>query len=145
MIPQGGRALKDLAVKLATDLAPAMTTEYGAANAGLMSLLLLALAEEQERAVALRMTDIDEMVALFEAADRQYPQAAAAAQRAAWCAGQPESLMLSDVDRHHGQGFELLIALHVFAETEGASELDRAIWDLLARHTERHSFDLPGI
>lgn len=145
MIPQSGRALTDLAVKLATDLAPAMSTEYGAANAGLMSLLLLALAQEQERAVAVRMTDIEEMVALFTTAQRQHTEAAGAAARAAWCEQQPKSLMLSDVDRFHGRGFELLIGLHVVAETEADAELDRAIWDLLARHTERHRFDLPSI
>ena len=144
MIVHLGRSLTDLALKVATDLAPAMSTEYGAANAGLMSLLLLALAEEQERAVAVRMADIEEIVALFERAERQHPEAAGVAQRAAWCARQPKSLRLSAIDCFHGQGLELLIALHAFAEAEDAV-LNGAIWDFLFRHTERHRFDLPPI
>lgn len=144
MIPDPGRSLADLALKLATDLAPAMSTEYGAANAGMMSLLLLALAQEQERAVAVRMADIEEMVALFTQAEQCHPEAAAAAERAAWCERRPQSLMLSDVDRFHGQGLKLLITLQVFAEAEDA-DLDRAIWDFLSRHSERHRFDLPNL
>jgi len=144
VIPRASRALTDLAVKLATDLAPEMRTEFGAANAGLMSLLLLALAQEQERAVAVRMADVEEISALFTQAEQQHPEAAGAGERAAWCECQPKSLMVSDVDRFHGRGLELLIALHIFAETEDA-ELDQAIWDFLARHTERHGFALPAM
>lgn len=144
MIPDPARSLSDLALKLATDLAPAMSTEFDAANAGLMSLLLLALAQEQERAVAVRMADIEEMAALFTEAERQHPEAAAAAERAAWCERRPQSLLLSNVDRFHGQGLELLITLQVFAEAEDAA-LDGAIWDFLTRHSERHRFDLPSV
>ncbi|TVS16171.1 MAG: hypothetical protein EA417_10835 [Gammaproteobacteria bacterium] len=144
MIPQAGRSLADLAMKLAGDIAPATQTEYAAANAGLMAMLLLALAQEHERAAAVRTMDIDEMKLLFRAAQNEHPEAPGAGQRASYCEREPKSLLLSDLDRFHGEGLQALIALHAWAEAEDAG-LDRRIWDFLLRHTERHKFELPPL
>lgn len=144
MIPKASRSLADLAMKLAGDIAPATQTEYAAANAGLMAMLLLALAQEQERAAAVRMLDIDEMKLLFRAAQDQHPDAPGAGQRASYCEREPKSLLISDLDRFHAEGLEALIGLHAWIDEEDAA-LDRAIWDFLLHHTERHKFELPPL
>lgn len=143
MIPRASRSLADLAMKLATDIAPSVDNAYGMANAGLMSMLLLALAQEQERAAAQRVADIDDMKTLFRHAEGVHPEAPGAGQRAAFCEREPKSLWLTDLDRFHAEGLEALIALHAWAENADPA-LDRAIWDFLVRHTERHKFELPN-
>ena len=71
MIPQPGRVLTDLAVKLAMSIAPETTSSFAMANTGLISMLMLSLAQDSERAVANRMADIEEMKTLFRSNDAQ--------------------------------------------------------------------------
>ncbi len=144
MIPAGGRSLADLAMKLAADIAPAAATEYAGVNAGLMAMLLLALAQEHERAAAVRMADIDAIKVLFRQAESAHPDAPGAGKRASFCEREPKSLLLSDLDRFHAEGLAALIELHAWCEGED-SALDRAIWDFLVEHTERHKFELPAL
>lgn len=142
MIPRLPQGIADLAVKLATSVAPQTTSRFAMANTGMIAMLLGAAATEAERAVAVRMTDIDELKALFAA----LPAAAdpeSAAGRAAFQNRAPQSLRLSDVDALHAEGLRLVIALHAWAEANDAA-LDRLIWDFLGRHTERHRIDLPA-
>lgn len=140
MIPRLSQGLADLAGKLATAIAPETSSRFAMANTGMISMLLVALAQDAERAVASRMTDIADMKALFRAA----PKCAGADARQAFCARTPDSLRLTDVDALHADGLRLMIALHGCAE-EADPALDRQIWDFLLRHTERHRLDLPGL
>jgi hypothetical protein len=140
-LPQG---LADLASKLATDIAPETSSRYAMANTGLVAMLLSALAQDAERAVATRMTDIDEIKALFRSVPPGAADPVQAAARADFCAREPMSLKLSDVEALHGEGLRLLVALHAWAE-ESDESLNGRIWDFLVRHTERHRLDLPGL
>lgn len=144
MIPAGGRSLADLAMKLASDIAPAAATEYAAANTGLMAMLLLAFAQEHERAAAARVADIEDIKKLFRQAGSAHPDAPGAGQRASFCEREPKSLRLSDLERFQAEGLAGLIELHAWAEGED-STLDRAIWGFLFEHTERHKFELPPL
>jgi hypothetical protein len=143
MIPRLSQGLVDLAGKLATAIAPETTSRFAMANTGMISMLLMALAQDAERAVASRLTDIEEMKALFAAADDSAAGPEQAADRAAFCLRQPDSLRISDVDALHADGLNLLIGLHAWAETHHP-ELNDRIWDFLLRHTERHRLDIPG-
>lgn len=142
MIPQPSKSLSDLAIKLATAIAPETTSRFALSNTGMISMLLLALAQDSERAVANRMADIEDMRALFQS------DAAAAAPgadlRATYCSRSPDGLLLSQMDTFHAQGFELLIELHAWAEGRDPA-LDAAIWELLRTHTERNKFELPSL
>jgi hypothetical protein len=143
MIPHGARALADLAVKLATGIAPETGSAFAMANTGMISMLLLAFAQDLDRAAANRLTDMDEMKQLFRAAARAHPHAPGADARARFCAGGPEGFRVSELDRLHAEGFGALIVLHAWAEANDPV-LDADIWDFLVRHTERNRFDLPG-
>lgn len=142
MIPKLSQGLADLAGRLMHDIAPQAANRYAMADLGMVGMLLGALALDAERAAAVRMTDIDEMKALFAAAgnDADPPRAAA---RRRFRSEAPESLRLSDIDALHGSGLALLIELHAWAEVENA-RLDGQIWEFLARHTERHRLEPPA-
>ncbi len=135
MIPEPGKALAELAGKLALSVLPEVGSTYGMANAGLISLLMGALAEDFERAIANRFADIAELQDLFAEA-RSAP---GAAERANFSASEPASLALRDVCAWHDTGMELLIELHRWAEQSDAA-VDREIWQFLYRHTERNQF-----
>lgn len=142
MIPRLSQGLADLAGKLASGIAPETTSRFAMANTGMIAMLLGALAQEAERAVASRMTDISEMKDLFGALDADAADPAQAQARREFLARQPASLTLGDVETLHAEGLELLISLHAWAEDADA-DLNRRIWDFLLRHTERHRLD-PG-
>jgi hypothetical protein len=143
VIPQPAQALADLAVKLATGIAPETTSSYAMANTGLISMLLLALSQDHDRAAANRMADIGDMQTLFRDVARMHPSAPGAAARDAFCNGAPAGLRISELDAFHAEGLAALIDLHAWAEVHDA-ELSLEIWDFLEQHTERNRFDLPG-
>jgi len=137
VIPKPGKALADLAMKLSMSVIPEIESKFAASNAAMTSMLMLALAQDSERAVANRMTDIHELQTLFaETAD--YPAQAALT---AFISRTPASLLLADVDALLAEGMALLIDLHAWAE-EADEDSDRRIWQFLLRHTERNKFSL---
>lgn len=135
MIPRPSQALTDLAVRLATNVAPNTTETFYAADAGLIAQLMFSLAQEYERGVETRMNDIDEMRALLRSA----PQSD---DIDAFVVLQPASLGLADVNAVHDAGTRLLIEAHAWAEVHD-EPLSREIWRYLRRHCERHKFELP--
>lgn len=143
MIPHPAKALADLAVKLAQSIAPETSSPYAMANTGLISMLLLAMAQDSDRAAANRAADIEDMKRLFAGAAETHPDAPGSAARAHFCAGAPAGLRISELDAFHVQGMAALIDLHAWAETH-APPLSYEIWDFLLAHTERNRFDLPG-
>ena len=141
MIPAPAQSLADLAGKLATAIAPETTSRFAMANTGMISMLLMALAQDAERAVASRMDDIEEMKSLFAAAEQTAAEVDGAAARQAFQQRQPATLRLTDIEVVHAEGLTLLIALHGWAE-EADPALNRQIWDFLLRHSERHKLEL---
>lgn len=142
MIPRLPQGIADLALKLATGIAPETSSRFAMANTGMIAMLLGAAAVEAQRGIATRMADIDELKALFATLEATADPPGAAG-RALFRDRVPVTLNLADVEALHGEGLRLLIALHCWAEEHDAG-LDRLIWDFLARHTERHRIDLPG-
>ncbi len=142
MIPRPPQGLADLAVKLATAVAPETCSRYAEASTGMISMLLLALAQDMERAVAVRMEDVDELKALF--ADVPAEAGGDHAARTAFLDARPASLRLADVEALHAEGLTLLIDLHGWAEGSHPG-LDERIWAFLVRHSERHRLDLPAL
>jgi len=143
VIPQPAKSLADLAMKLATGIAPEAGSTYAMANTGMISMLLLAMAQDHDRAAANRMADIADMQGLFRLPAARHPATPGAAQRDAFCAGAPAGLRISELDAFHAQGLAALIELHAWAESNDPA-LSVAIWDFLKAHTERNRFDLPG-
>ncbi|TDJ36860.1 MAG: hypothetical protein E2O61_06810 [Gammaproteobacteria bacterium] len=135
MITTPGKALGDLAMKLALSIAPETSSAYAMANTGMIAVLLQALGQDSERAVANRLADIVEIKALFTA--EGVPNTTA---RETFLHREPQSLRLSDVMTHHAEGLNLLIELHAWAEANNP-KLDQSIWSFLLNHTERDKFD----
>ncbi len=136
MITTPGKALADLAMKLALSIAPETSSAYVMANAGMIALLLQALGQDSERAVANRLADIAEIKALFAAEGAPNTNAS----RETFLNREPQSLHFSDVMTHHADGLNLLIELHAWAEANNP-KLDQLIWSFLLNHTERDKFD----
>ena len=136
MIPIPSQALMDLAGRIGGRILPELQDAYAIADAGIITMLLGMLARELESGVARRLADGDDLKSLFAEATHAPGKEA----RAAFSASAPAGLTLTEVNAWLDGGLRLLIDLHAWAETEDAS-LDRAIWSLLDRHTERHRFD----
>ena len=140
MIPFPGRTLQELATRLATHIAPRVEGNFGQADAGLLTGLLLTFAQDFERAVDNRMKDIAQTRQIF----RETPGTAPGAEaRSAFLSKEPASLQLADVNALHDEAFSLLIDLHAWAEQQDES-LNLAIWRLLRDHSERNKFEIPG-
>ncbi|MGA1370308.1 MAG: hypothetical protein ACO3Z6_01780 [Pseudomonadales bacterium] len=144
MIPKPAQALTDLAKKLAIGIAPETASAYAQANTGMISALMVALAEDSERAAANRLDDISDMQALFREAAKTYPDAPGSAARAAFCASAPRGFRISELDAFHAEGLLALIDLHTWSETH-ASKLEEQIWDFLRTHTERNRFEVTAL
>ena len=146
MIPFPAKTLTDLAVRIVTDIAPATSNNFAQADSGLITGLLLTIAQDYERAVHSPMADIDEIKALcgelleLPEAEREGFNELAACR--ALQEAQPASLMLSDVTALHAQALNLLIDIHSWAELHHES-MNLKVWQLLRRHSERHKFDVP--
>ena len=137
MIPRPHQAIVDLAGRIGTRTVPEIRDPYAAVDAGLISMLLTMLAAEAGSGVERRMQDAGELKTLFTEA----PAAPDAAARQAFMESSPATLSLAHVTAWLGEGLNLLIDLHAWAEDHDEA-LNQAIWDWLARHTDRHRFDI---
>jgi hypothetical protein len=142
VIPRPQQALSDLAMKLAMSVAPDTQSAYTASNAGMIAMLMQCLAQDFDRAAAVRTQDIDELVALFESL-RDVPPEPLATRIATFLRGSAESLRIEHLNARHAQAMELLIELQAWAEEVDADELDQEIWNFLIRHADRHAYQLP--
>ena len=140
MITTPGKALGDLAMKLAMSVAPETSSAYVMANAGMIAVLLQAIGQDSERAVANRLQDIAEIKVLFTLITDMEDEAPNPGAREAFLERVPPSMHLSDVTMVHAEGLNLLIELHAWAEANNA-ELNQSIWTFLLNHTERDKFE----
>jgi hypothetical protein len=141
VIPRPQQALNDLAMKLMLSIAPQTQSTYAATSAGLIGMLMQCLAQDFDRAAAVRVADLDEMATLFRAA----PASASADLRATIqqvLEGAPASLRIADLTARHAQAMQLLIDLHAWTEVNDAQQLNREIWQFLIRHADRHAYQV---
>ena len=144
MITTPGKALGDLAAKLAMSVATETSSAYVMANAGMIAVLLQALGQDSERAVANRLEDISEIKAIFTLFAERQPErkneAPSRRARESFLKRTPPTLHLSDVMTLHAEGLNLLIELHAWADVNDA-QLSQSIWSFLLNHTERDKFE----
>jgi hypothetical protein len=141
VIPRPQQALTDLAMKLAISIAPDTQTSYAATNAGMIAMLMNCLAQEFDRAAAVRTQDLDEMTTLFTDPPATLDPALTA-DITEFLRGSIQSLRIEHLNARHGAAMELLIRLHAWSEQHHAVELDRAIWGFLTRHADRHAYQV---
>ncbi|MEM7099351.1 MAG: hypothetical protein AAF541_13900 [Pseudomonadota bacterium] len=140
-MPKPQATLTSIAMRIATHILPVAESEYAQADAGLITQLLMTAAEDFERAVDVRMQDIQDIQEVLRIHADQLPNPA-------WLEildKMPVSWKLSDVSALHDEALAILIELHAWAEGLGDQSLNREIWHLLRIHSERHKYALPPI
>jgi hypothetical protein len=141
VIPRPARALQDLAMKLALSIAPQTQSAYAATSTGMIAMLMQCLAQDFDRAAAVRVADLDEMASLFRAAPVAIPDELR--QRVEqFLAGAPASLSIADLTARHAQAMQLLIELHSWVEANDLAALNHDIWQFLTRHADRHAYQV---
>jgi hypothetical protein len=141
MIPRPQQALTDLAMKLMMSIAPETQSSYAASNVGMIAMLMTCLAQEFDRAAAVRTQDLDEITTLFTNLPVGVDDTLAA-DVGVFLRGSAQSLRIEHLNARHAEAMALLIRLHTWAEDHRATELDRAIWSFLRRHADRHAFQV---
>lgn len=143
MTPETDQILGLCAMKLITEFAPALGTQYGQGMAQVVAVLLFMAGQEVERGAAIRVAENADMRALF--ADLA-PQTADAVLRAELeqAASAPESaLTISALNIANARLRRLLIRLHAALDDGGADAT--AVWTVLKAMAARRTVTLPAL
>ncbi|MEE8399244.1 MAG: hypothetical protein V3S89_09580 [Desulfobacterales bacterium] len=145
MRPQGDYILNTVATNLITRYVPEMVSDHGKAELGLMSVLLMAVSEEFDRAAHRRIEENRALGKLFAESlpvvkddDLKHRlETASKKETTDW--------RISSLDQLNCEQIELLIELHAHIETladEEARTLEAAIWQELKDYSRRREFML---
>jgi|TARA_B100001964_G_scaffold244698_1_gene327329 hypothetical protein len=140
MIPNTDSALRMLSQRLMMQLLPDIKSEYNLSDGMLLSMLMMAVADEVATGIDTRMKDIAEMKGLLEQG-RGYHDAGNL------ISAEPDSFSLKDVNQLHDDLTRHLIELHARVETAGTSEASQLvgdIWSYLEACTARHAITSLG-
>lgn len=144
MKPSPDLVLNHAFAKIATEMAPALPQGYGQGSATTTGVLLLMLAQEFNRAAAIRKAENDAMRLLFADAAPTMPDSLAGKLRDAG-RGSDHDLSIAALDRSNSALKTLLIALHVHAEAAGDQSLDRRIVQLMQGWATLRQVFLPAM
>ena len=140
MKPTPDRVLEVAATQLMGKIAPALGSGYEQSNAMLLAVLLSAVRQEFERAVARHVEENRELRRLFAEAAPVVEDAGLRNRLEGAAAGEDGSLLVSDLERSNADLRGLLIDLHTHVEELGSPEarrIEEAIWRELVASTER--------
>jgi hypothetical protein len=144
MRPSPDLVLNHAFAKIATEMAPALPPGYGQGSATTTGVLLLMLAQEFNRAAAIRKAENDDMRALFADVPPDLPASFSDGLQEA-SRGADTDLSVAALDKSNGALKGLLIALHVHAEATGNHALDRRIVQLMQRWATQRQVFLPAM
>ena len=143
MKPDADHLLRMLAGRLLTHIMPMVNTEYGQSSISLVALLMMAAAEDFDRAAARLIEENKQMRKIFfealtiitgEPLKQQLEEAAGRLD---------EDFRVSALDQTNQEMRALLIALQTHIESmegEGAKRLNGMIWRELAESANRRSY-----
>jgi hypothetical protein len=140
MKPEPATVLNNTAMKLLFEVGPAMPPGYSQGSVTTLGVLLIMVAQEQGRAVDLRVAENKAMRALFARAQKFDLTFGAELADAAARTGEP--LELADLSAENARLNALLIRLQAHAETAG-DPLHLAIAEHLAAAAARRLIVLP--
>lgn len=144
MIPHTPAAIGYIAQRLMTHVAPELRTQFGVADLALIGTLLSMIGQDFERAAEARLLDIREMRDIFSDAENVLKDDTLNARTAEARARPMHDLRITALDEAHAVHSKLLIEVHARVEqhTSGAAtQINLRIWEYLARHAERHSYE----
>lgn len=143
MNPEVNEVMGILAGKLVVDVVPHIADEYVQKDVQLMSILLMAMAEEYDRAAEIRFLENEDFKAIFAEAAQHIldePLHDRLTQ-----AGAPEeaSLRVSDLNASNKRLRALLVELHPIVENSSedwARDLNQKVWKAIRASAERRAF-----
>jgi hypothetical protein len=141
MKPEPATVLNNTAMKLLFELGPAIPPGYSQGSVTTLGVLLIMVAQEQGRAVDLRVAENRAMRALFARAQKFDLEFGAELADAATASNEP--LELADLDRENARLKALLIRLQSHCEETGDA-LQSDILDHLAAAAARRLIVLPA-
>jgi hypothetical protein len=142
MKPDPATVLNTTAMKLLFELGPAMPPGYSQGSVTTLGVLLVMVAQEQGRAVDVRVTENRAMRALFAKAQKFDLEFGADLADAATVTAEP--LELADLDKENARLKALLIRLHAHCE-DLSDPLQFDILDHLATSAARRLVVLPAL
>lgn len=145
MKPDPGHVLERMMQSLVTEIAPAVQPAYRQATVTIHAMMLAAIREEMDRAVARRVEENRALRALFAEAAPRVRDAELRERLAGTAADTDASLRVPDLDAANLALRALLIELHAHVEAlagEDARRLEAAIWRELAASTERRKLSI---
>lgn len=142
MKPEADQILMFSGIKLATEYAPLIPTQYGQGMAQVVAALMFMSAQEYDRAVDIRVSENVDIRALFkflapQVADeklRHHLETAASARE--------ESFRVSSLNASNEHLRKVLIRLHAHLDETGADT--KPVWDVLKAMAARRTLTLPG-
>ncbi len=144
MKPSPELVLNHAFAKIAMEMGPALPPGYGQGSATTTGVLLLMVAQEFNRAAAIRKAENDDMRQLFADVAAQMPQPLSTALRTA-ASGEDRDLTVSVLDASNTALKRLLIDLHVAAEVAGDRALDHRIVRMMQGWAARRQVVLPAM
>lgn len=142
MKPETDQILNLSALKLMTELAPAMGAQYDQGMTQVVAALLIMSAQEYDRAADIRAAENADMRALFAELAPVVREAGLRKELEAAAAEGDESLRVSALNAANEKLRRLLIRLQVHVEDAGGET--RRIWDVLKAMAARRTLVLPG-
>ena len=142
MKPEGPRTLQLLAGHLLAEIAPRLAEDYAQKTTGVVAGLLLAAAEEWDRAAARRVEENRSLRVLFADAAPIVRSAGLRSRLVAASRGEDEDLRVAPLEKANAALRELLIDLQAHIETlqsEEALRLDERIWEELRASVTRRA------
>ncbi|MFT7140777.1 MAG: 2-hydroxychromene-2-carboxylate isomerase [Candidatus Azotimanducaceae bacterium] len=137
MIPYPSSGLKMLAERVLGTVVPALGSKYAMSDAAMLTMLMVALAEEMESGVARRLQDIEAMNGVFQIAREAGIEVAPTEAIAS------DQQTLSRVNELHDEMTVHLMTLHARVEaSDEYRELNLAVWRYLHANAERHKLAL---
>jgi hypothetical protein len=144
MKPSPELVLNHAFAKIAMEMGPALPPGYGQGSATTTGVLLLMVAQEFNRAAAIRKAENDDMRQLFADVAAQMPQPLSTALRTA-ASGEDRDLTVSVLDASNTALKRLLIDLHVAAEVASDRVLDHRIVRMMQGWAARRQVVLPAM
>jgi hypothetical protein len=144
MKPSPELVLNHAFAKIAMEMGPALPPGYGQGSATTTGVLLLMVAQEFNRAAAIRHAENDDMRSLFAQVSGRIPGALSDTLRVA-AGGQDKDLTVSALDATNAVLKKVLVELHSAAEARGDRDLDHQIVRLMQGWAVKRQVLLPAM
>jgi hypothetical protein len=142
MKPETDQILMLSGLKLVSDFAPQIPTQYGQGMAQVVAALMFMSAQEYDRAADIRASENVDMRAMFKLLAPQIADAELRRDLETAAAAREESLRISALNASNEHLRKVLIRLHAHLDETGGDA--KPVWDVLKAMAARRTLTLPG-